>query len=261
MSSDKAFGAVLRDVYRDAPCQVLPNALWKTRRHIDACDTRVWAKGARVTGLLMRSPEMLHVYWRRARDPKAEIPVDWASIDLALLHQDFVHMAPAGHFDHRTAYFRLIHRGEPAAPSVPEGFHVADARPALEAEAAAALIDACYPSISPTVDDVRGWTDHPVFDPALWIWIKDTETGDPAALGIAEFDPAVYEGSLEWIQVLPRYQRRGLGTALVRELLTRLDSRADFTTVGGRLDSGSDPEALYRRCGFTGEDVWWVLAR
>ena len=143
----------------------------------------------------------------------------------------------------------------------PEGFHIEDVRVETEAAEVAAFVDACYPSISPTFAEVRAWTEHPVFDPELWIWIVDAQTDQPAALGIAEFDPTIHEGSLEWIQVLPRYRRRGLGTALVRELLVRLEPRADFTTVGGRMMDRADPERLYRRCGFTGEDVWWVLTR
>ena len=118
------------------------------------------------------------------------------------------------------------------------------------------MTDACYPSISPDASEVRAWTAHPVFDPGLWIWIIDVAADRPAALGIAEFDPAVSEGSLEWIQVLPRYRGRGLGSALVSELLARLAGRADFTTVSGRIENETHPERLYRRCGFTGDDIW-----
>ena len=34
---------------------------------------------------------------------------------------------------------------------------------------------------------------------------------------------------------------------------------ARFATVSGRVDSESHPEALYRKCGFEGQDIWHVL--
>ncbi len=78
-------------------------------------------------------------------------------------------------------------------------------------------------------------------------------------LGIAEIDSAIQEGSLEWIQVLPAYRRMGIGKRIVQELLARLGKRATFTTVAGGVDNPTNPEALYRSCGFTGRDVWWIL--
>jgi hypothetical protein len=35
--------------------------------------------------------------------------------------------------------------------------------------------------------------------------------------------------------------------------------KADFVTVSGRVDNRTNPERLYRRCGFEGNDVWCVL--
>lgn len=260
MSSHAEFESALTDVYVASPCQLLPNALWKTRRHIARCETTVWSQDGRVTGLLMHAPAALHVYWRRDRARELPAPIDWARLDLDLVHQDFISLVPRDVFAQRTAYFRLIHRGSPSAPACPPGFRIEVVNLATDVAAVAALIDACYPSISPSIADVRGWAAHPVFDPSLWIWIVDIETDQPVALGVAEFDPKVKEGSLEWIQVLPGYRGRGLGTTLVRELLNRLEGCADFTTVAGLVDNETHPERLYRRCGFTGEDVWWVFA-
>ena len=107
---------------------------------------------------------------------------------------------------------------------------------------------------------MREWTTHPVFDQDLWIWIIDTQTDLPVALGIAEIDRDIAEGALEWIQVLPDYRGRGLGKALVKKLLFRLHNRAAFTTVAGEMNNQSNPEALYRSCGFAGSDLWWMLS-
>lgn len=89
----------------------------------------------------------------------------------------------------------------------------------------------------------------------------DHEKGTPAALGIAELDPTVPEGALEWIQVLPEYQGRGFGKILVLELLNRIKGKAKFTTVSGEVDNETNPERLYRSCGFVGNDTWWLLRR
>lgn len=261
MSSHSRFMDALQTVYRDVPCEVLPNALWKTRIHLNHCETCVWYESGQITALSMRSQDVLYVYWQRARDGSAIRPVDWTDFHLALLHQDFDAYVPDNHFSQRTAYFRLIHRGTPPATVCPGGFRVEDVYVEAEAESVAAFIDACYTTISPTVDEVRIWMKHPAFDPDLWIWMMDAETDQPAGLGIAEFDPTIREGALEWIQVLPRYRGRGLGTTLVRELLRRLDGRVDFTTVAGLINNPTRPEQLYRRCGFMGSDRWFVYRR
>ena len=34
-----------------------------------------------------------------------------------------------------------------------------------------------------------------------------------------------------------------------------------FVTVAGQCNNPSEPEKLYRKCGFTGDDVWHVMKR
>jgi len=34
---------------------------------------------------------------------------------------------------------------------------------------------------------------------------------------------------------------------------------AKFATVSGQCENLTNPEALYRRCGFKGNDVWHIL--
>ncbi|MFA5524645.1 MAG: hypothetical protein WDA24_09850 [Tissierellales bacterium] len=36
---------------------------------------------------------------------------------------------------------------------------------------------------------------------------------------------------------------------------------AEFTTVSGEVDNDTNPERLYRSCGFYGDDVWWLLRK
>lgn len=75
-----------------------------------------------------------------------------------------------------------------------------------------------------------------------------------------ERDRRVSEASLEWIQVHPGYRQRGVGRAIVTELVNRVADHVSFITVSGELASEHQPELLYRRCGFKGGDVWWLLS-
>jgi len=59
--------------------------------------------------------------------------------------------------------------------------------------------------------------------------------------------------------VLPEYRWQGLGTKLVLELLCRLKDKAAFVTVSGEVDNPTNLEMLYRKCGFSGDDVLFVI--
>lgn len=87
-----------------------------------------------------------------------------------------------------------------------------------------------------------------------------------AAKGYTAVD--FYRGSIMWdfdnqqtvICDIDFYTKgKGLGKAVVNELLSRLKEKADFVTVSGECDNPTNPETLYRRCGFEGEDIWFVI--
>ena len=73
--------------------------------------------------------------------------------------------------------------------------------------------------------------------------------------------PIYKEGVLEWIQVSPNYRGKGLGKFIVRELRWRMRDKAEFVTVSGRVDNPSHPDILYKRCGFSNEEIWHVLRK
>ena len=256
------FRDVLTSVYCERPCQVLPNALWKTLPEVSSasCQTAVKQASNTITHLALWDTQRLMVYWHRERGCTDHLLHHLEDVSFALIHQDYLHSVPTTKFPHRQAYFRLIHR-EPVKekPSIPQGFRIAPVDIARDIPNVAVFIGKCYAQLQPSKDAVRGWTEHPVFDQDLWVWIIDTQTDRPVGLGIAEMDWDIAEGSLEWIQVLPAYRGRGLGKTLVNELLFRLHDRAAFTTVAGEVNNQTNPEALYRSCGFVGNDLWWVL--
>ena len=122
------------------------------------------------------------------------------------------------------------------------------------------MINASYKheNIVVSEQDILQWKQRETFHEDLCIYIN-TDNGKMVASGIAEFDKTCREGSIEWVQVLPEYRSRGLGKKIVDALLSRLKHiGADFVTVSGNLDNTSNPLELYKKCGFTGDDVWYI---
>lgn len=36
-------------------------------------------------------------------------------------------------------------------------------------------------------------------------------------------------------------------------------SKASFVTLSGQVNNSTNPEALYRNCGFEGNDIWHIM--
>lgn len=122
------------------------------------------------------------------------------------------------------------------------------------------MINASYTheDIYVSEQDVLQWRYHETFRESLCIGIN-SEDGRMIASGIAEYDEACKEGFLEWVQVLPEYRNKGFGKKVVMILLNELRNLgAYFVTVSGNLDNVSNPLELYKKCGFTGDDVWYI---
>ena len=76
---------------------------------------------------------------------------------------------------------------------------------------------------------------------------------------LCDYDAETGEGIIEWLQVLPKYRGRGIASALVCKGLKIMSGFADFATVSGECENVTNPEGVYRKCGFTGNDVWHIL--
>lgn len=153
-------------------------------------------------------------------------------------------------------YFRLICRpAECVQPEMPEGFETV----VCSVDEYAQHINSCYELEGVTPQEVNEWRLRPVYDPELWIAVKDRKNGKIAATGIAEIDRRIGEGILEWIQVSPEYRRRGLGQYVVKELLCRMKEKAGFVTVSGKMKNENNPYGMYTACGFGEGKVWVVV--
>lgn len=257
------FQMALSQVYKEDPCGVLPNALWKTVETLATLQCSLDVSLSReILDLRAWDQEGLRVLWNGARETDEAFHQIMTQSRFMIIHDDYFKQVDCDGYSVIKPFFRIMHDHESIpASTLSDGFYIKEADPERESQQMANLIGKCYRDLHPSPDAVKSWNNHLAFEQSLWIWIIDRSSDAPAALGIAELDGSVPEGSLEWIQVLPEYQGRGLGKALALELLQRLRGRANFTTVSGEVDNVANPERLYRSCGFTGRDVWWLLRK
>lgn len=176
---------------------------------------------------------------------------------MKILHQDEYDDTGYQHFIDEP-YFRMIHNlNGLAEPVLPQGYSLCT----VTLTEYAAHINRCYDCIGITEEQLRSYTLRTVYDASLWLSVKDDQTGTIVATGIAELDRKIGEGILEWIQVSNGHRGKGLGRYIVSELLMRMKDKANFATVSGQCNNTSNPEKLYRKCGFTGNDVWHILRK
>jgi len=259
-STDHGFRDALLDVYLENPSRTLSTAFWKFGSRLDEFRTVVETDDVRVTRLSAWNEDELQVHWTRDRDRFPFSPAFVAESNLAVVHDDYLRHLPERMVGTAEPFFRMERRRRPhSSPNLPSGYRFQDVDVERETDELSELISRCYDDLGPDSETVAQWTEHPVFEEDLWVWIVERETGDYVGAGVAELDAGIREASLEWIQVLPRYHGEGLGRALVRELLRRVGGRVAFTTVSGRYDGDKGLKAFYERCGFQGDDIWWVF--
>ena len=157
-------------------------------------------------------------------------------------------------------YFRMHHSMKKLTKSEPEDYDIATATPE-DIETIVSVINSSYTDLQVNKEQIQSYTKTPVYHPDLWILVKESATGNCVGCGIADFDVEAKELILEWIQVLPEYRGKSIGTAIVKELLWRGREYAKFATVSGKVENETKPEALYRKCGFIGNDVWHILRK
>lgn len=156
-------------------------------------------------------------------------------------------------------YFRLIHHLNNVKTNSVEGFSVTTADPS-DITSIVEIINKSYSDLSVNDSQIQALTNTKVYNKDLWILVIDNKTNHIIGCGIADFDARAKEGILEWIQVLPEYRGKKIGKMIVSELLSRMVD-ADFATVSGKIDNPTNPERLYRSCGFVGNDIWHILTQ
>ncbi len=157
-------------------------------------------------------------------------------------------------------YFRLFHSLTDIHIVPLQGISIVTAKQE-DIPLLADIINQSYTDLSVTSEQLKGYTKTEAFCPELWIIAVDQANACAAGCGIADFDKELHEGIIEWIQVIPAYRGRKIGQLIVNELLKRMMSMAEFATVSGKVNNVTSPESLYRKCGFTGNDVWHILTK
>lgn len=257
----KDFRQALTAAYLEDPCGVLPHALWQTLPLLADHDCHFAVENGRVSHLRIQKKNRLMLYWHRPTAFSALTEEQVQKIDYAILHQRQIDNFATGKFDH-TPYYRLIHRhSTPPQHIQSTGFALKTINPKDEAGLIHEFVTHCFFESDISAETMLGWADHPVFDPELWLLLLDKKNDIPIGLGIAECDTEVREGTVLWVQILEEYRGHGFGKWLCSELLNRLKLRADFSTVCGQLHNETRPDILYRKAGFSGHDVWWILRR
>lgn len=157
-------------------------------------------------------------------------------------------------------FFRLIHR----LKDIPDFSNNNFAYEVLSKEKTNELADMINASYSHTdvfvsADYIKGLTETKVYFPELWIGAFDNNKLVGSI--ICDLDTKIGEGIIEWLQVLPEYRGRGIAPSLVCKALKILKPNADFVTVSGECDNSTNPENIYRKCGFVGNDIWHILTK
>lgn len=157
-------------------------------------------------------------------------------------------------------YFRLYHNLKNIVKINIDGFEAVTSTKE-DIETIVDIINKSYDGMQASYEQFENYIKTPVYNPDLWILIKEKSSDNIVGCGIADFDNEAKELILEWIQVLPEYRRKGIGRFIVNELLNRGKNIADFATVSGKVDNSTKPELLYRKCGFTGTDIWHIMCK
>ena len=252
---------LLIEKYKENPCTTLSTAFWKILKPLSELETSIISDQNEIKKIIIKNGSQLLLYWQKFDSNDIDLTINVYKLNFFVIHNRYYNFIKSAQKIKLQKYFRLIHRFEKLPKQfLPQGFHFQTVDTIKDLQLVCSILKECYPGSLFTESVIKSWTFHPVFNPHLWIWILDSNNSK-VALGIAEEDKIIPEASLEWIQVLPSYRKKGLGKALVYELLHRVKNNVPFVTVSGLQSNDSNPEQLYRSCGFTGSDIWLVFKR
>ncbi len=190
-------------------------------------------------------------FWK---EQNIEIPKDMLIVHDSQFSEEYL----LSYYDER--YFRLYHNMKNLINISVDGVYLKTAEE-NDIESLADIINRSYTDIKVSGEQIAKLKHTQVYKPELWVLVKNIENDFPVACGIGDFDGSLGELILEWIQVLPEYRGRKIGQMIVNELLCRMAGKAKFATVSGKMDNRTCPEILYRKCGFTGNDIWHIMRR
>jgi GNAT superfamily N-acetyltransferase len=252
------FVAVVKELYIQNPCRVSSLAFWKVAQLCRESETySVIDKGH--TYLYAIRNQRLEFYWSDDRLHFLLTPDEIEALDSLVLHTDLYRLIA----DEMEGY--QVSESHPLLYDFAFGqgvehsdeFFITDFDFAREQECvvAAEMLNRCHETDHHSAAEVAGWRRLPVFDGSLWLWVRSRASKEAVGLGISTYQACIRESYLDWIQVLPEYQGRGLGRLLVSETIRQAASKSDIIRVTGMADD------FYRRCGFVGTESWYIVTK
>ena len=173
--------------------------------------------------------------------------------NMEVIHKDS--FEPTSKFKKVEYFFKLIHKLK-TIPKRPRNIQKIDLSNDLEE-----LVDMInksyhHENIFVSKEDIDKWLSAEICKP--FIGLKIVSDGKIIASGIACCDDEVKEGIIDWVQVLPEYRKQGFGKKIIDGLLYELSKIANFVIVSGSIGNKTNPEKIYKSCGFEGNDIWFV---
>lgn len=254
----EAFVEQVQKLYVWNPCQVSCIAFWKIERICLESETyRIVENGH--TYLYAIRNQRLEFYWSDDRD-RFILPQDRIqALELLVLHDDFYKLIARDIKGYKAEKIcPLIYDSACGQGSIhSKDYYVADFDfdSKQEYAVAAELLNRCYPDHIHDAEEIAEWCKQPVFNDALWLWVKAKAGNERIGLGISTYQSSIKETYLDWIQVLPMYQRRGIGKMLVGETVNRAIEVSNIIRVTGKVDG------FYEKCGFAGTENWHVIRK
>lgn len=254
----KDFLAEVKERYVQNPCQVSDLAFWKVAELCQECETHSVHKKQKTYLYAIRDKRLVF-YWSDDRLHFLLTPNETKALEFLVLHKDFYKLITnrlVGYQVQESYPLLYDFTYSPAFDSSDE-FYIADFDFSREQELvdAAKMLNRCYDTEHHSAAEVAGWSSLPVVDRSLWLWIKSRADNEAVGLGISTYQASIRECYLDWIQVLPEYQGRGLGRLLVHETVKRANDKSDIIRVTGTA------EAFYRKCGFVGTESWRIISK
>jgi GNAT superfamily N-acetyltransferase len=252
------FIAAVKQLYVQNPCKVSSLAFWKLAHLCRESETySVTKKGH--TYLYAIRDQRLEFYWSDDRQHFLLTPNEIEALAFLVLHADFYRLiadklAGCQVRESNPLLYDFAFRQEVEAS---DEFYIANFNfeQELDYRVAAEMLNRCYETDHHSAEEVAGWRRLTVFDESLWFWVKSCATEEAVGLGISTYQASIRECYLDWIQVLPEYQGRGLGRLLVSESISRAIPKSDIIRVTGMADG------FYRKCGFAGSESWRIITR
>ena len=250
----------LKERYIEEPCATLSTAFWKILNPLKELKTEIIFEGNEIKIITLSDEKSLLLHWQPINE-EINIKINLSLLNFYVIHERYKIEINPTQLTLIQKYFRLSRHLENIPENfLPSLFRIQPVNVKNDFNQICSFLNVCYPGAQFSEDSIIKWTCFPVFNPHFWIWIVNDE-GFKVALGIADFDDSIKELSLEWIQVHPEFRNKGLGKALVYELLRRGIGNALFATVSGSIQNETNPEKLYRSSGFSGSDIWYVYSK